>query len=350
MATIDGTNGDDVLYTLAAGDIVNGLDGNDSLYATFGFATLDGGAGNDFLAALSDGNTLFAGEGNDRLWVGQVFGSVIAHENVLHGGNGDDRITVWQLSASNVVNGDDGDDLIAVEIGFDNLANGGAGNDQIYVTGGHNVGDGGEGDDLLYLIGGDNTLRGGGGNDLLTVDFFGSTNNMLDGGAGDDHLLVSGEVPFPLEHGNTVVGGSGNDTIVVETGGNLLMSGDASDSDVFVLRAYGNTITDFDAAGPGSPRGETAEDVLDITEVLFGQTEALPYLPLPQAAAHGYLIVDSSSDVGGGAANDTVIMIDADGSSGPGTPVLLVTLLDVTLGVAGFDGDNWSNPPAVLFV
>ena len=63
--------------------------------------------------------------------------------------------------------------------------------------------------------------------------------------------------------------------------------------------------------------------------------------PLDWLVNEGYLIVDSTGNVGGGLANDTVVQVDADGSAGASDPYTVATALDVTLGTTAMDADNW---------
>ena len=62
-------------------------------------------------------------------------------------------------------------------------------------------------------------------------------------------------------------------------------------------------------------------------------------MSLVDLEAGGFITFDSSSDVGGGVANDTVISIDADGAGGTDfSSTVVVNVLDVTLTSA--DTDN----------
>jgi Ca2+-binding RTX toxin-like protein len=93
--------------------------------------------------------------------------------------DGDVDVGVW-------VYGGDGEDWLR----------GGAGND--YLRGGDDDDRacGGDGDDHIYGGGGDDKLYGDAGNDLLS-DVYGS--NQLDGGAGNDRMLVGLDAGRPPE-------------------------------------------------------------------------------------------------------------------------------------------------------
>ncbi|MBE0484227.1 MAG: hypothetical protein IBX52_12080, partial [Bacterioplanes sp.] len=90
--SMQGTDGDDVLYGLSGDDVIHGGAGND---------IISGGAGDD---------NLYGGDGNDRLFGG-------AGDDNLYGGDGNDRLY-----------GDDGDDVLVGGKGNDYLE-GGAGSD-----------------------------------------------------------------------------------------------------------------------------------------------------------------------------------------------------------------------------
>ena len=64
--TIDGGNGDDVLWSSAGNDTLLGGAGNDQLVSGAGADTLDGGAGSD---------TLAGGSGNDTYLLGRGYGN-----------------------------------------------------------------------------------------------------------------------------------------------------------------------------------------------------------------------------------------------------------------------------------
>ncbi|MGH8633837.1 MAG: hypothetical protein ACRET7_06850, partial [Burkholderiales bacterium] len=147
-------------------------------------------------------------------------------------------------------------------------------------------------------------------------------------------------------------GDEGNDFLTAFGNGNVLSGG--SGSDVFVFEKFGtvgsdNVVTDFQHNGASSPLGES-EDVLNFGSstgrfalgVFTGVDIPDGEVPLDWLVTNGYLIVDSTANVGGEAANDTVVRVDFDGSAGTGAePFTVVTLMDVTLGTTGLDADNW---------
>jgi hypothetical protein len=174
--------------------------------------------------------------------------------------------------------------------------------------------DGGEGDDILALGGANSTLIGGGGNDTLEAFFEAPSTgpagtNLLDGGDGDDVLTAW--------HSGCLTGGEGSDRFVpIGAGG-----------DIF--------ITDFQHDGSGKD-ALRPEDVLSITPIDLDVQGSLAAL-----VGRGYLVIDNDANVGGEAALDTVVSVDADGRAGATAPMTLVTLLDTTLTAHGADMNNW---------
>jgi Ca2+-binding RTX toxin-like protein len=97
--------------------------------------------------------------------------------------------------------------------------------------------DGGAGNDHLMAGGGPTTLLGGDGNDVI---FGGSSNDILDGGIGNDHLfggpgndqLTGGDGNDKLYGGfgdDTILGGAGNDLLVGGLGKDTLDGGEGND-------------------------------------------------------------------------------------------------------------------------
>lgn len=394
MAIINGTNGDDLLFALASGDILNALQGNDLLITEgFDFSTLDGGPGNDslWLSPLpeihgpaehnvlngGEGSDLFGGTGNGNVLNGETGDDrfeITGNGNILNGGEGDDTVGVtddatfyvtgngnilnggegndWVGVAgdANILNGGEGLDLLAVR-GSSNILNGDAGNDQFYCdTGDGNILNGGEGDDVYSgvnfnnnifngdsgndyasaAIGNHSVLNGGEGDDFLAV---GGDHNTLNGGAGNDILEAFFEAS-PQPGTNVLLGGDGDDVLTAWFGGNLT-GGGGSDRFIPIGTGVNTVITDFehDTHGGDALR---PEDVLSITPMDLDLDR-----PLNALVGQGYLVVDASTNVSGGAAADTVVQIDADGRAGPSAPATLVTLLDTTLTTHGADANNW---------
>jgi T1SS-143 domain-containing protein len=165
--------------------------------------------------------------------------------------------------------------------------------------------------------------------------------------AGEDinavHVLDNGHIVLSVngDNGATLGGLTFDDGDLVEYDPNsgtaslffsesLFVGGaDIEAVDVLDEAAWVDTIDDF-TTGPGG-------DVLNFADVFEGG--AGEGMSLVDLEAGGFITFDSSSDVGGGVANDTVISIDADGAGGTDfSSTVVVNVLDVTLTSA--DTDN----------
>jgi Ca2+-binding RTX toxin-like protein len=146
-----------------------------------------------------------------------------------------DYVTAWGLEGDDVFNcaistdflladGGAGNDSVFIPFGAVNNILGGEGNDWLGLDGGGNANgnvlDGGNGDDVVGATASTNWLLGGNGNDQLRVN---GNSNTLEGGAGDDQLQVKGDA-------NTLDGGTGNDSLFVSSGNeNNLFAGVGND-------------------------------------------------------------------------------------------------------------------------
>ena len=183
--------------------------------------TLTGGEGNDLITGgvgrFRQGNNLLeGGTGNDTI-------SGFAFEDSLVGGGGDDLITTGAL---NVTTTEGISSQLAGVVGSSTL-DGGDGNDTINAAYETDFIVGGSGNDSL--VGSFTVMEGGDGNDTLNGTAFvrQSTNPIevsLSGGAGDD--LVTGVTAADVT--NILDGGAGNDTIVLTSTGDQLLSGTAN--------------------------------------------------------------------------------------------------------------------------
>ena len=124
--TLNGGDGNDILYGYGGADILNGDADDDALFGGAGGDTLDGGTGDDGLYGGAGIDTLTGGAGNDILNGG-------ADGDTLHGGDNDDRL--HGEDGVDTLNGDAGADFLVGGAGADTL-NGGTGNDILH---GHGV-------------------------------------------------------------------------------------------------------------------------------------------------------------------------------------------------------------------
>lgn len=286
LATLTGSEGDDLLAGGLFNDVLEGLggdddlvgyEGNDDLYGDAGNDNLDGGAGADWLDG-GDGVDLAdyyyapwavtvdlelgeasGGDGNDTLTgIEDVSGS--AWDDDLYG----DAIANWLY-------GDDGDDLLDGGDGNDTLE-GGYGDDILHGGNGYDEADYFYAPDAvsvdLYL----GRATGGAGNDTLTGiedvvgSAFGDTiygdaaGNRFDGDDGDDVLMGYGGADTLLGgyDYDTLTGGDGNDDLDGESGNDILRGGNGLD---VLLGGRGNDVL-MGGAGADTLQGGSGKDKL----------------------------------------------------------------------------------------
>jgi trimeric autotransporter adhesin len=195
-------------------------------------ATLDGGSGDDTLVGAGNNSLYIGGSGNDHLTVG--YGP-----NTLVGGSGDD--TYYYLGTETVIieNAGEGHDTLTAALTSVTLAdhvedlihhNGlsgfvAKGNDEnnkitAYNTSGSGTLDGGAGDDYIIVLGGtgDHVLIGGAGIDTLS-------------GGGNDTYYVDNSLDVVVEREN-----SGYDTVMAYADYTL-------SSDIEELQLHGSAIS-----------------------------------------------------------------------------------------------------------
>jgi len=185
--TIYGENGNDILDGGAGNDVINGGEGRDVVF---------GGAGDDTIKGADSQDLLFGGSGND------VIGSNDTSRHCDGGENGSDTIygdgresyssyatatvlgndTIYAGRGSDIIFGDNGDNLNGSGIGGDDTIYAGNGNDKVYGEGGN---------DQLFGEKGYDTISGGAGNDIITG---GLDADKLTGGAGHDTFAFSAAV------------------------------------------------------------------------------------------------------------------------------------------------------------
>lgn len=198
VATIDGTDGNDVLNGTPGDDIFNGGNGSD---------TIRGMGGNDIICGGNGHDTLIGGAGDDDLRGG------LGTDTAAYGGS-PSGITIDLVSG--VATGLGTDTIVAIEnvLGseFDDSIFGSAGPNWLRGLGGNDTIDGRQGDDVVAGGFGDDLLYGGGGDD--TVDGFAGS-DTLRGGPGDDLLRgwADGDVIIPAGGNDTVLGGNGTDRV-----------------------------------------------------------------------------------------------------------------------------------------
>lgn len=131
--TLSGGVDDDYISGLGGSDSLSGLDGADSLSGGAGNDTLDGGAGSDTLSDTDGSDRLLGGPGFDIITVNRSQGG---GQTIYVDGGGDTDLVSLRISnvnATATVLGGDGDDEIRVYGSIGGLVDGGAGNDLVVV-------------------------------------------------------------------------------------------------------------------------------------------------------------------------------------------------------------------------
>lgn len=299
IETIEGSWEDDNVYADSNGGTVwiDGNGGNDTLNVgnnTPSRVTAYGGSGEDVINVLATDYALVYGDDNGEDTVDDAADTInvqVSGANgwaSVFGEGGDDNISVWMSSGDNsgtrnmYIEGGDGNDTVYANA-FYHTGNGtvlgGNGNDSIVVVAWDFASiDGGNGNDTIVSTWSDaNSISGGAGNDSISVNLYYDSSapandaDYIDGGIGNDTISVNG--------GNltvvTIEGGAGDDAIVLTqhlSGIDTLVFGDI---DYSALQGPTNgqgvdTITDFNfeaVVGP-DPLAPVVQDVLDFNAFL----------------------------------------------------------------------------------
>ena len=273
--SLDGGAGDDSIYGGGGVDTLIGGDGND-LIRDFDLSRnegvdngsfVDGGAGDDDIQ-VDGGSTITGGSGSDSIYVHADIGvegvteitDFVQGEDVLAFDIVMNESDMGPLSIQDTADGTGaevrmGDVLVARITGGQGLAlddldvnfiieqNAGSvdytGTDAgEVIVGNHfdNVIDGGDGNDSIFA--------GTGNGYLSNFDNYHGGSDVLNGGAGDDYLVAEGGEFFAFndggstidvdrdQHTDTLNGGEGNDTLIATNGG-VLTGGEGED--LFVI-------------------------------------------------------------------------------------------------------------------
>ena len=218
--SIDGGNGDDVLWASSGNDLLVGGAGADELDGGAGVDTMLGGSGDDTYVVdnAQDQVIELPGEGDDWVvsYIDYTLGAnlenlVLTGSDPIRGtGNALNNILIGATnSAANVLEGGAGDDTYVVGAGDVVVEAPNAGIDTVLSDVSYTLGE-----NVENLVLAQYTATNGTGNaldNILTGNFAANTfsgaagNDMLDGGAGAD----------------TMLGGTGDDTYIVDNPGDM---------------------------------------------------------------------------------------------------------------------------------
>ncbi|WP_183097160.1 peroxidase family protein [Mesorhizobium sp. YM1C-6-2] len=245
-------------FTRGVENVTSGS-GNDALTGNSLANVLDGGAGNDDLRGGFDNDTLRGGEGNDQLWGEQG-------DDLLEGGAGNDRIdggagndTASYANAAGPVtvslSGQGGnapfEEQDTLGAGIDRLIDienlvGSASGDHLTGDGDDNRIDGGAGADTMVGLGGDDTYVVDDAGDVVTEALNGGSDTIV---ANVENLTLADNVEN-LVLGDGIAAGNGNgldNSLTGNAGNNILDGGLGNDTIVLAGSIQDYTFTYVDA-------------------------------------------------------------------------------------------------------
>ncbi|ELS47239.1 hemolysin-type calcium-binding repeat family protein [Microcystis aeruginosa FACHB-905 = DIANCHI905] len=210
---LDGGLGNDKLYGGDDRDTLSGGAGNDLLDGGAGNDTVDyrsATSGIKVNTGISGPQAIGGGQGSDTLVsIEQVFGSDFSDSIHVEGvkdsgaayavlaGNGDNDITINAYGNAAQAESGSGDDTIEMKGVRGGFVKAGLGDDTIQIQAANEraglgvIVSGEEGDDFISVNGGfDHSVRAGAGDDVIYVDK--AVQRELDGGEGDDTLFIQG--------------------------------------------------------------------------------------------------------------------------------------------------------------
>ncbi len=253
--TILGSDGNDIIYSLAGADIINGNGGDDSIFAGSGNDKVTGGPGADTLNGQNGNDSLVGDEGDDALVGG-------ADIDTLLGGSGNDFLS-GQTEAG-LLYGGDGNDIIQGNTANDTLY-GEAGDDRLFGLQGDDVISGGDGADSLVGAIGNDSLYGDAGADTLRGAV---GNDLIDGGADFDRINEEFDANVTIVGITITTASLGSDTVAaieriqVSGGeGNNLFDARQASVPVFLSGGAGNDTLLGGSKGDGFNGGD-GDDVI----------------------------------------------------------------------------------------
>ena len=282
--TINGLNGDDLLFGYGGIDILNGDNGNDQLFGGIDNDTLNGGENNDTLYGESGNDTLNGNNGADQLYGGDgndiLFGELSSEfgdgGDILDGGTGADTMDGGDLDDTYYVD-NVGD--ITKEVFNDSL---GGLNDVVYASATHTIGFGIE---ILNLTGIANI--NGTGNAMNNFINGNTGNNKLYGGTGVDDLS----------------GDAGNDTLDGQAGADIMDGG--LGNDIFYVDDAGDQVFDF-GAGTDKVNSSVSYTLVDFDVENLTLTGAAAINGFGNAANNSLVGNNAANSLFGNAGNDSL--------------------------------------------
>ncbi|MEH2289026.1 MAG: calcium-binding protein [Nostoc sp.] len=280
---VNGQAGNDKIDGLSGNDLLRGGTGHDTLIGGKGDDSLQGGEGDDLLKGGEGNDSLQGGEGDDFLWGDagndNLFGGT--DNDTLFGGSGDDRLDVGSsnldffVGGNHLLSGDNGNDTLSAS-GYDNRY------DMNNYSSGNNTLNGGAGDDYLIVnfSKGNNLLNGDDGNDTFFYDFSydyngSSPNDTIDGGKGEDLLYYNTKNNFYYDSTSKGITSTFNPitnigSITLGTSlvnyKNIELNIKGTQYDDLIVGSNGNDTLDSGLSGNDTVDGGTGDDLLNLDD------------------------------------------------------------------------------------
>lgn len=291
---LDGGDGDDTLVGASFNDTLLGGMGNDDIYAGAGRDIVSGGSGEDII--FGDSYQFYFSDYFEVDFIApdilpQVGDYTRAYFYKRNSGTGNaiPRYDQKNSAFNDVIDGGEGNDIVFGEIGND-IINGGRGEDTLFGDRPYNPDlfadlDVGQFQKLSRTYHGDDVIDGGDGNDMLV------------GGGGND-LLMGGDEAVSGNYSDIIYGDMGIYTIDREVGtGQVRIN--ASDT-----QWWGND-TIWGGKGNDMLLGEGGDDVInggDDNDYLYGDWHAAAQ----KITANDYMNYGGKDTLDGGAGSDTI--------------------------------------------
>jgi Ca2+-binding RTX toxin-like protein len=205
---------------------LNGGAGADFIDGLAGDDTIYGLAGDDWLGGGEGNDIIYGGDGNDNIWDD-------AGTNKMYGGKGNDIISADRGVANNELYGEEGNDTLEAWAIGNTILDGGAGNDTLYLSGNGTM-KGGAGNDT-YVIGGLWNGTGAGGN--IVID-----NSVDKGDNGNDTLKLVDDLPDPDRSSDQRFKGKKDDFTYTLNGSDLVMTLKSDNSTITIKNWTTNKI------------------------------------------------------------------------------------------------------------
>ena len=326
IATIVGTDGNDVIKGTPGRDVIAGLAGDDQIYGLGQDDIVCGGPGDDVIWGGAGNDRMFGGDGHDLIDAGPG-------DDTSDGGPGDrDGATFWDASApitASLVTGtatgagsDTFTNMDALHGGnYGDTLTGDAGSNTLFGLDGNDVLNGGDGTDLLHGGEGSDAIDGGPGQ-FDAVGFYAAAGpisaSLVTGtssGQGND-TFTNVESLFGGDYGDTLTGndgdnwvfGNGGDDKIYGNGGNDFLDGDAGDDTMDGGSGAFDAVAFFNAPGSitaslasGTASGDGADTFSNVEQIHGGNYADTLY----GSAGDGWLLGNSGDDtIVGGSGNE----------------------------------------------